>query len=65
MTKNTKNAKLIAAYLADPDTCPKCGRGIVAGDETPDTSMICRKTTCMQCGAEYVEVFTLTSVEIK
>lgn len=65
MPKNTKNAKLIAAYLADPDTCPKCGGKIEAEDGTPDTNIIFRKTCCTQCGTEYQEVFTLSSVEIK
>lgn len=61
--------KIIKKYLNDPDNCPFCdnegGEGLRAenNDITPETFVLWRNISCKDCGREWTEEFTLTTID--
>jgi len=47
--------------------CPKCGErnNVEAGHVQADGNVAWHKTTCLECGCEYTEVYYFACVEVE
>lgn len=50
-------------YIKDPNACPCCGSENISMEDHDGTGEMWCEILCQNCGAEWTEVYTLTSVE--
>lgn len=61
--ENQFKKKEVKRYLKHPNLCPFCGGADISVSSTQGEEVIYREVDCENCGEDWLEVFTLTTIE--